>query len=416
MALEATSDHARVDIAAEAQLQPKAAAAGPGPARSDDLAADGVADVDDVAEAVGPPRAQQHEQLGVGRAGLGLGEVQGDAERRARAVSRAVEGGLQGLDAAARGVAAQVDADDAAGAEPRGERDGLGGLGGGVAAVDGEDETRVHAGAGGGALVVGDGGQDGVDVVGLGKGGAGQGARGGAQLEVDDAVGGEGPEDGEGGVPEGGEVVDEVVDVGREEGEEAGHGRDVGEQARLAGLRCLGMGSLGWWFGKAETILLLVLPIHYWRGPCRTRGPRPRQAERRERERNLRLEVIIMFSLGHLDQRICQVRFAGLLFREPDFMEALPADAPAQVSVELRDDKKRWLATTWFWTSRINSPCPALKRHLSLEIILLTSILGSATQSMSVSMSMKTYMPSLQFPNGMLGLVKEQPSQLPINS
>lgn len=220
MALEAAPNHARVDIAAQAQLQPETAAAvavvgsEPRPARGNDLTADGVADVDDVAEAVGPPLAQQHEQFGVGRAGLGLGEVQGDAQRRGGAGAGRLPGArerrLQGLDAAARGIAAQVDADDAAGLEAGGEGDGLGGLGGGVAAVDGEDEAGVHAGAagaavrGGRALVLGDGGQDGVDVVGLGEAGARQGARGGAQLEVDDAVSGEGAEDGEGGVPEGG--------------------------------------------------------------------------------------------------------------------------------------------------------------------------------------------------------------------
>lgn len=236
MPLEPAPDHARVDIAAQAQLQPEsAAAAGPGPARGDDFAADGVADVDDVAEAVGPPRSQQHEQLGVGRAGLGLGEVKRDAQPGD--APRGLERGLQRLDPAARRVAAQVDADDAgAGLEPRrGEGDDVGGLGGGVAAVDGEDEAGVHAGVGaGGALVFGDGGQDGVDVVGLGDGGAGQGARGGAKLEIDDAVGGEGLEDGEGGVPEGGEVVDEVVDVGGEEGKEAGARCGVSEQVGRA--------------------------------------------------------------------------------------------------------------------------------------------------------------------------------------
>lgn len=76
-----------------------------------------------------------------------------------------------------------------------------------------------------------------------------------------------------------------------------------------------------------------------------------------------------MFSIGHFDQRIWQVRLAGLLLHEPDFMKALPADAPAQVSVELRDEKRHWLANApWrpvtpgrrdkfikivrFWTSR----------------------------------------------------------------
>lgn len=48
------------------------------------------------------------------------------------------------------------------------------------------------------------------------------GARSGAQLEVDNAIGGEVREDGEGGVAEGPDVGDEVVDVGGEEGKEAG--------------------------------------------------------------------------------------------------------------------------------------------------------------------------------------------------
>lgn len=51
-----------------------------------------------------------------------------------------------------------------------------------------------------------------------------------------------------------------------------------------------------------------------------------------------------MLSLGHLDQRICQVRLAGLLLHEPDFMETLPADAPTQVSMELKDDMNGWSA------------------------------------------------------------------------
>lgn len=55
---------------------------------------------------------------------------------------------------------------------------------------------------------------------------------------------------------------------------------------------------------------------------------------------HLRLEVIVMFPLGHLDQRICQVRLASLLLHEPDFMKALPADAPTQVSMELREEKR----------------------------------------------------------------------------
>lgn len=235
MALEPTRHHASVHVAAQAELQPQAPA--PRRARRDDLAAHGVGDVDDMAETVGPPRAQEHEELGVRGAGLGLGEVEGDAKvgggRGAGAATRGgggggqgmpeprglLEGGLETLDAAAGRVATEVYADDAAGVEPRGEGDGVGGGGGVVAAVDGEDEAGVHTwwcagqcgvggGVGGLALVVGDGVEDGGDVALPVEAGAGEGARGGAQLEVDDTVGGEGAEDGEGGVAEGGEVVD----------------------------------------------------------------------------------------------------------------------------------------------------------------------------------------------------------------
>lgn len=118
-----------------------------------------------------------------------------------------------------------------------GEGEGGEGGGGGGAAVDlmrpgglvcgwrtgkggryGEDEVRSHGEGDGGGFVVADGGEDGGDV---GFGG-GEGARGGAEFEVDDAVGGEGAEDGEGGGGEGGGVVDEVVDVRGEDGEEGG--------------------------------------------------------------------------------------------------------------------------------------------------------------------------------------------------
>jgi hypothetical protein len=47
-----------------------------------------------------------------------------------------------------------------------------------------------------------------------------------------------------------------------------------------------------------------------------------------------RLQVIV-FPWGHLDQWILQVRLARSLFREPDFVEALSADAAAEVGMEL---------------------------------------------------------------------------------
>ena len=50
------------------------------------------------------------------------------------------------------------------------------------------------------ALILGDGVEDGLHVAGLGQARGGHGARGGAQLEVDDAVGGKVAEHGEGGV------------------------------------------------------------------------------------------------------------------------------------------------------------------------------------------------------------------------
>lgn len=140
MGLEPAADHAGVHVTAQAQLQAQA------PGVRDDLAPDALADVDDVADAVGPPRAQEHYQLGVGAAGLGLGEVQRDPEPVGDpgAPPRLLKGRLQGLDAAARRVPAQVHAHDALVLQGAGEADHLSGLGGGVAPVDGEDEPRVE--------------------------------------------------------------------------------------------------------------------------------------------------------------------------------------------------------------------------------------------------------------------------------
>lgn len=87
-----------------------------------------------------------------------------------------------------------------------------------MAAVDREDEPGVQGG-----VVVGLEGGDGVqqdrDV--LVGGEMGRGARGGAQLEVDDAVVGEVAENRGGGVADRGRVGEEVVDVAAKEGEEA---------------------------------------------------------------------------------------------------------------------------------------------------------------------------------------------------
>lgn len=71
------------------------------------------------------------------------------------------------------------------------------------------------------ALVLGDGVEDRLDVGGLGQAGGGHGARRGAQLEVDDAVGGEVAQHRERRVAQRRRVVDQAVDVGREEREEA---------------------------------------------------------------------------------------------------------------------------------------------------------------------------------------------------
>lgn len=86
-------------------------------------------------------------------------------------------------------------------------------------AVNGEEEGRTHRGMSG--VEGGDAGENGADVIFCGQVGEGDGARGGAELEVDDAVGVEGLEDRSGGVGEGGDIIAEGVDVLGEEGEEA---------------------------------------------------------------------------------------------------------------------------------------------------------------------------------------------------
>jgi hypothetical protein len=42
-----------------------------------------------------------------------------------------------------------------------------------------------------------------------------------------------------------------------------------------------------------------------------------------------------VFSKGHFDQRVLKVRLAGLFPPEPNLMEALPADAAAEMGMEL---------------------------------------------------------------------------------
>ncbi len=61
--------------------------------------------------------------------------------------------------------------------------------------------------------MLGDGVEDDLHVVCLGQTRGGHGAGRGAQLEVDDAVGGKVAEDGERGVAQGGGIIDEIIDV-----------------------------------------------------------------------------------------------------------------------------------------------------------------------------------------------------------
>lgn len=300
MRLKPAAYHPGVDVAAEAQLQPQA------PGVPDDLPLDPVADVYDVADAGGPPAPQEHQQLLVGAARLGLGEVQRDPQPGAAAPllrrlrfrpARLLERRLQGRDAAPRRVPAQVDAHDAPGAllEGAGQADDLEGLARGVAPVDREDEPRVEGRARGGGLEGADDVQDGGDVALLGEAGPGQRPRRRAQLEVDDAVPREVAEDGEGGVLEGREVVDEVVDVGGEEGEEAWKRR----------------GELGVWAGWTED-------REQEGGVTGSSGPSASY---------LRFQIIVVLAIGHLYERVGEVCLPGLLFHEPDFVKTLPADA-----------------------------------------------------------------------------------------
>lgn len=45
-----------------------------------------------------------------------------------------------------------------------------------------------------------------------------------------------------------------------------------------------------------------------------------------------------MLAVWHLDEGVREVSLASLLFHEPYFVQTLPADASAQVSVELDED------------------------------------------------------------------------------
>lgn len=48
-----------------------------------------------------------------------------------------------------------------------------------------------------------------------------------------------------------------------------------------------------------------------------------------------RLQVIVVFPWGHLNQRVLQGSLARGLLQKPNLVEALPADAAAEVGVEL---------------------------------------------------------------------------------
>lgn len=54
-----------------------------------------------------------------------------------------------------------------------------------------------------------------------------------------------------------------------------------------------------------------------------------------EKKKNLRLQVIIMCTQRHLNQRILKVRFASFLLFQPYFVETLATDAAAEMGVEL---------------------------------------------------------------------------------
>lgn len=129
-----------------------------------------------------------------------------------------LEGWCEEGDISGKWVATEVNTDHALSMVLGGEADD--GKGGGqvVAAVDGEDEVGLH---GVGRVEGGHAVQDGADVVVCGNVGRRDGPRGGAQLEIDDAVGEEVLEDGGGGVGEGRAVIAEGVDIAREQGEEA---------------------------------------------------------------------------------------------------------------------------------------------------------------------------------------------------
>lgn len=142
-----------------------------------DFLPDGVGDVDDVADPVGVVRKQGAQLLLQRRRGRGhFGEMQRQLHT---VLFGARERGAVDGDVAFCGIAAEVDADDAARAVSDGEVDDLHGFGGVVGSVDGEDEVGGHFVVGGGGEG-GDAVEDEGDVVRFGDVAGGDGARGGA--------------------------------------------------------------------------------------------------------------------------------------------------------------------------------------------------------------------------------------------
>lgn len=51
---------------------------------------------------------------------------------------------------------------------------------------------------------------------------------------------------------------------------------------------------------------------------------------------HVRLEIIVIFAIRHLNKRIRKVGQSGFLLGKPNFVETLSADATAQVSMQLQ--------------------------------------------------------------------------------
>lgn len=220
--------HLRLDVTAQAQLQADA----PLPPLPPHGLLHPRTQADHMPQPIRRP-AQEGLQLPVRRGRGGLGKVHRHPQTRGPGLPEHGRehvhrpAGVAGRPSAR--VTAEIKADDPApreagagrpGLRAEGGRDaeGLGRVLGGIAPVDAQNQPGVEGqGLGGLELPGVDGSEDGADVGFLGEeDGAvcGEGAaRGGAELEVDGAVGGEVGEDGAGCVCEGGGVGEEGVDV-----------------------------------------------------------------------------------------------------------------------------------------------------------------------------------------------------------